>query len=64
MQVSMSDIRGPDEERLLDRLGDTGTDQPQQGEGAGGADLEESYVSPTHEESESSAPQGEPRRDD
>jgi hypothetical protein len=48
----MSELRGPEEERLLERLGDTGADSPRPGEGAGGTELEESYVAPEHEESD------------
>ena len=52
----MSELRGPNEDRLLDELGETGADTPQEGGGGGGTDLEESYVSPQHEESESYMP--------
>ena len=55
----MSEPRGPNEERLLDRIGDTAADTPQEGGGGGGTDLEESYVAPQHEESDSYVPPSE-----
>ena len=52
----MSEARGPNEERLLEQVGDTGADTPQEGGGGGGTELEESYVAPQHDESESYVP--------
>jgi hypothetical protein len=49
----MSETRGPNEERLLERLGEMGSDPPQEEGGGGGTELEESYVAPEHDESDS-----------
>jgi hypothetical protein len=55
----MAETRGPNEERLLERIGDTGADSPQEGGGGGGTELDESYVAPEREESDSYVPPSE-----